>query len=277
MNKNDWAKIRTSIESGIYKMVRLVRIDEKGVSDVIAPYNKKVGKEALERFDYIQMKCSTLPPGNYEVHCKIGANSNSICDKFKLTIKDRRMITIPVVDANGVEDKTKEQITMEQIDLQDHIDLIKKCAQLEANEGVLKGEVEFYKKQMEMLQTQLTNKSLSDGEGESKSGLAKVLEDTAPAIVNSLDKFLDILDKRENNKSKQLSDNKVKKIGMAKKQSIEDIANDYADLLEPLMESDPDKFNEQLDVLEQEQPDVYDIVCELLELEDEEGGEGDAD
>jgi len=280
MNKNDWAKIRESIEKGVYKMVRLIRVYDNGKTEVIAPYNRKTGKEALERFDYLQMKSSTLCAGNYEVQCKIGANANSITDSYKLSIKERRMINIPINSDDNIQDKTNEQSTMENISLDDHIELIKECAMLKANVQVLERDVAFYKHEMANLQTQLINKGLSDnqGQGEDKNVMATMLNDAMPSLINGFDKLLNVLDKREDTKQMQLSSGHVKKIGMPKKrQTIEDIANDYADLLEPLMESDPDKFNTELDTLEQEQPDVYDIVCELLELEEEEEEEGGKD
>jgi hypothetical protein len=275
MNKNDWAKIHENFTKGVFKLIRLVRVETDGKHTVLVAYNRKTGKEALERFEYIKMKCENLPTGKYQVQCKSSANLNGLTDAYELNVKEKLMLHLNK-DGN-IEDKTKEQTTMENISLHEYIELVQKCATLEANERVLTSEVKFYKGEMERLQVALTNKGLADGSENGGGGngvwevLGNTLKEVAPSLMNLSDRYINVLEKREENKSVQLSNGKVKKLPMKQKaKTIEEIAEEYADILEPLMESDPEKFNDELDLLEQEQPDVYEIVCELLGIEEEE-------
>lgn len=277
MNRRDWDKLKKDLENGIYKMIRLVQIFPDGEPRVIITYNKftKTG-ELINRFNYIRNKVDSgqLPPGDYELNLRVSPTNNTMVDILKFSIKPKSV----VLNDNTIVDKTSEQETedMNNVDFDDYVALIKANAELKATNTYLIQELEFYKRELKFYQDNRSSNmpaTLQDAPQEKSVAeiITNTLGDTFASAVPILDKYFDLQTRRLDLEEKKITTNtptKPKAKKMAK--SIEEIAELTADELYDLEESDPDEFNRRLDDLEAKNPELYDMVCEILGIEIEE-------
>lgn len=276
MNRRDWDKLKKDLENGIYKMIRLVQIFPDGEPRVIITYNKftKTG-ELINRFNYIRNKVDSgqLPPGDYELNLRVSPTNNTMVDILKFSIKPKSV----VLNDNTIVDKTSEQETeeMNNVDFDDYVNLIKENAELKATNTYLIQELEFYKRELKFYQDNRSNTPATLQDAPQEKSMAEIitntLGDTFASAVPILDKYFDLQTRRLDLEEKKITTNtpqKSKPKKMAK--SIEEIAELTADELYDLEESDPDEFNRRLDDLEIKNPELYDMVCEILGIEIEE-------
>lgn len=277
MTVKDWNKITRNISNGTYKMVRLARINKGSKDDILVSFNKVTSKttEAIDRLNYIKSKIGDLEPGHYQVQCRVSPSNNSIQDCFNLIIEEKKMIQI---NANGngehkVLDKTAEQVETMNIDFKDYINAVTEAAELRAINAQLVIERDMYKKLLEngggVQVRQLADEApkeksvteiITSSLGDSMASLLPVAEQ----YFGLQQRKLDIEEKKLNLASKG---NMVKKI---KKRDLQAEAEDLEEELRTLCDNDPDEYNAYLDELEEEDPELYEMVCSVLGIEEEE-------
>ncbi len=273
MTRKDWNKIEDNIKTGLYKLVRLVEVTDDGKTRTVINNNKITGNGAMDRLAYIKSKVDSLPPGKYNVECRISPTNHTIVDSYPLEIKERNIVL-----TNGVEDHTKNQEEMNTVDFDDYVRLIKENASLTAMNTMLETEKEFYKKEYFSLRDSGVTKhsGLSDEGEKEKTGFeiaATTLENCMTGLLPVLQEHFSVQREKIDLQKKQLSAGQTKKIkpmGKKKLKSVEEIAQDKADELYELSLEDEDAFNDQLDELEESDPEIYQLVCEILEIEEEE-------
>lgn len=276
MTKRDWDKIDKGIKSGMYKLVRLVKITDESNPEITVPFNKITGQSggALERFEYIRSKIDQLKPGHYQIQCRLSPNNQGITDCYDIVIKTR-----DVTLTNGIEDHTNKQEEMSTVDFEDYVRLIKENASLTAMNTMLETEKEFYKKEYLSLRDAGVTKStgLNDS-GEKEKGtmeiVASTLENCFAGAMPILQEHFNIQREKIDLQKQQLSSGRIKTnktMGVKKKlKTIEELAEEKADELYEISETDPEEFENQLDELEANDNELYQLVCEILEIEESE-------
>jgi hypothetical protein len=260
-------KVKRGIDEGIYKAIRLVRINENGSRDVVVPFSRATHTNELKpRFELIRSELQrNLPAGTYLIECKTGNSATALIKTFKIIINS----ALP--ESSGNETHTKEEFFNPKLenmdfDIDEYKQLLKENANLNANNQVLKLEVEF-------LKAQLSQKPLSDAPPVS-SGFVKALEDNAPVMLNILDKFLEQRDRNITLEEKKLDlrigNKKIVKKKVKPKAMDEETFETILKTLEELEQSNPESFNATLDEMEKDDPELYDQVCEALGLFDDE-------
>jgi hypothetical protein len=277
MTSKTYYEIKKNIDSGNYKLVRLVQeVEGQKLPEVIIEYNSVAGdskKLANERLDFIRTKCNKfLPAGEYIVQCRMSKQNKSTIDQYNVTV------TRAVVLTNNVEDKTKEQTTeMESIHLDEHIKLIHENARLTALITQLQFENEWYKKHGGSNPTTLADGSPIPKEKTGEELLSNVLSEALPGIMNLGDRYFGLEEKRLSLENNRIKSGLVKKGGMkkiVKKKTFEQQAQEEAAYMDKLQ---GDRFDREMDELEQDDPELYDAVCEILGIEEEEEEEDNMD
>lgn len=271
MTSKIYYEIKKNIDAGHYKLVRLVQeVEGQKLPEVIIEYNSVAGdskKLASERLDFIRAKCNKfLPAGDYIVQCRLSKQNKSTVDQYNVTV------TRTVVLTNTVEDKTKEQTTeMEPIHLEDHIKLIHENARLTALITQLQFENEWYKKHGGATPTTLADGSPVPKEKSGEEMLTNVLSEALPGLMNLGDRYFGLEEKKltlEDNRIKSGLVRKGKMKKVVKKKTFEQEAQEEAAYMDKLQ---GEEFDIAMDELEEEDPELYDAVCEILGIEEEEG------
>lgn len=278
MRTADWIKIKKMVEAGTYKMVRLCKVDPDGSMKPIIAYNKVTSKklECLDRLEFIKSRISSLPVGLYQVQCKVSPTNHALVDVYDLEIKDKQVIHINANGSHQVIDKTSEQEDMgHQIDFHDHIKLIEDNAELRAQVNQLTVERDMWK---QMYQDAPTQPALSEGPVEKEKTIAEIgiqaLSENVSVILPALaEQFFGLKNRQLDLEEKKLMSNQnqrpVKRLPLRKAQErdLDAEAEQMADALDQIQ--DDEEFNQQLDELEQADPDLYNKVGDLLGLFEE--------
>lgn len=266
-----YKQIKSGLEKGIYKTVRLVRI-ENGNREVILPFSGAKGN-AKDRFEHLVHQLEkSLPVGLYEIEAKAGFTPSSIIDSFKIELKNPVTISID----QGLEKKDPETMRDSFIDVDDYKDLLKEISDYKSLCEVQKMKIQF-------LESQLKNNAPVTPLAESPSiagGIFKALEDHLPTALNVLDTFLKQRDRGLNIKERELTLNENgggKRLKIKRKSKPQEEELDREAILEQmqgLSESDPDSFEATLDEMEEKNPELYDFICDKMDLMEEEEEEG---
>jgi len=273
MKQRDWDKLKKELQAGTWKMIRLVELLPDNETHIVVPFNSaSKPDEVLTRLAYIKKKVDNgLPAGDYQIECRVTPTNARLVDVFPFTIKPKQ-ITL----RDDVEDKTKEQIEdmPNNVDFDDYVDLIKENAELKAQNSVLIQEVNFYKKELDLYRQNKTHPSLQENAPEKStteiivSTIGEGFASAVPIIqemFNLQHRKLDIEEKKLTNTKKPNA-----KKTMGKKQTIEERAQEIADELYNIEEENPDEFDRRLDELEEKDASLYELVCEILGIEEEE-------
>lgn len=264
MTSKVYNDVKKAIKAGHYKLVRLIRHDD---NEVMIPYNKVSGGEekALERLDFIKLKCTSfLPNGHYVLQCRISAQNSNIVECFDIKINKTLLI-----NQENIEDKTKEQEMKENVTLDDYILLLQENANLKVENETLKFKIHWYEDQAKNAPV-ITNKGLGDS---GESILADVFKDALPSIMNMGDRYFDLEEQKLTLQHKSLNSGLVKKAtnNMAKKKtqepSFEDEIAEEVEFMQSLNEED---FDKEMTILAEEDPELYEAVCEELGITGEE-------
>lgn len=270
-------KARDGLKKGIYKTVRLVKIEE-GTTIPIISWSKVSSEEALNRLEFIKYKIDgDLEAGVYEIQCKINFNKGGITEPYRFEIKERKTIPLSTLPKEQVEEvQTEEEPDMKQIDFDDYINTIRENAELKAQNDVLVRERDFYKK----LSEEKAPLALNDSPEEKSIGerVIEGLAATAPSLLALADKFLEQRDRKltleENQQRPKLPYREMnKRIRRRVVQPMQDESMDREKLLEHmtfLCDNDEERFNDEMDALELSDPDTYDYIYDQLGLEDSE-------
>jgi hypothetical protein len=261
LTKKVYDTIKQGLTQGVYKNVRLIKKNENGTSEVLITW-AQVGKpdESLRRFEHIILLINKkLGAGNYVIECRTGEGRYSIKDSFEVTKKEP--VQIQIVGGEKKEglkdetiDKTLEQETMQQIDWDDYVKLIKEVEALKAEKAVL------------ILQLEMANKvpvqPLNDGPKTTLDKVLSSLNDHIPTALSIVDKIISQRDKQLEIERQKLDMKQSKPTPLKNKFMTEQLVQE----LEGLYETDEEKFNQVLDELEQKDKKLYNTVCERLGL-----------
>jgi hypothetical protein len=266
-NKKYLSQISDAIENGIYKSVRLVKTDPVTREKIILiPFSKITEPEkGVARLKHIRHQIEkVLEPGDYIIECRTGALASSLVDMFPIKIP-ARYVPAPVQQGENqsstaiqesIEDKTFEQETMQNIDFDDYVALIKEVEKLKAEKALLMT-------QLEMMQRQ---PQLSEPAATAGDKAIQALADHAPSILGIFQQFMNQRDeqiKLERDKMRGSNSRGFKKKVETRKPTREEILYEMA----ALQERDPDSFDATLDEMEEQDPELYEYICENLQIE----------
>jgi hypothetical protein len=275
MNKRLYDILKGGIERGIYTCICLIRTTG-GVREIVIPNNRIGEGRTVERLNYIKYQCEkNLPTGTYQIECKTGIRKSSLTEKFDFEIKPHATITVTTEKKpdgtvqEQIVDKTLDQETMNQIDLDEYIKLVKECEHLRAQNAVLMT-------QMEMMKANPAQ-GLSDAQAPANGVLGavmKTLDDNLPTALSILDKFMEQRDKANDLKERELD---LAESGVVTKK-IKKVApvldrNKILYKMQQLQQSDPGAFEATLNDFELKDPATYEYLCDQMNLWDEDEGE----
>ena len=269
--------IGKGIQDGVFKAVRLVRINSDQTRDVIIPYSRATHaeKECLPRFELIKSELHRgLKSGTYIIECKTGNSNTALVKSFTIIIPN----ALP--EGSGTETHKKEEIIHPEI-MQDFIDkdeylkLIKEITDLRVDKQVLTLRVEF-------LEQQLKEKNSGLADAATPKSMAeigvKALEDNLPVVLSIFDKFMSQKDRAMDLKEREIS---LQESGGSKpvkkkilKTAMPQITKEQVlERMQQLEKEDPASFEATLDEMEKEDPALYDFICNQMGLYEYEEGE----
>lgn len=270
LKKSVYENIKTGLQTGVYKNVRLVKKHEGGEREVLIPY-ARIGKteEALSRIEYIKLQCDRkLSPGTYVIECRTGNTRGSLQDEFEVIIKPP--ILLPVKEDNPIIDKTEEQETMQNIELQDYIKLLEENANLKADNKLLQMQLDMLKDFKDIVGK--AQNTLNDPQPSSTSDkIINALSDNIPVIAGIFSEFMDQRKKHLELKERELNIKQGIKPMTSKPKKIN--PDDVVRELQHLYETDADAFEAALDELEEKNPNLYEYCCNALGIEEDEEDE----
>lgn len=273
--------IKKGIDDEIYKRIRLIKVTDDNEKKPLTTYSSylKGGKEnCLKQLEYIRFQLENkLPNGTYIVQVNTAPVSNGIDEDF--IIKKEVTIQLPQSD-DSIQDHTHTQTEsdMSGIDIDDYKEALKELADYKSICQAQVFKIEMLEKEIKDLKEK---KSLSDEETEKKPSLQSALAENVETIFGTLDAFLKLGKdkvKLENRKmdlaekgvqvngSKSSKTKKIKKTTMPKNEEID--YDKVVDEMEILWDQDETEFNKAMDELEKANPDLYNYVCEQLEIDD---------
>jgi len=266
MSKNSkvYQKIKSGLDSGIFKTLRLVNFDKDENPDILIPYSKLETKECYSRLEMIKFKVENgeLPPGNYAIQCRSNWLKSGIVETFPLSIQERKMIPFKIPNKDETIEEP-EVMSNHQVDFEDYVDLIKENAKLKADLQLaniqLKMQADFYK---DMLKQQPQALNDSAKEKTTSERVFESIETIAPSLMGLAEKLLDQREKQISLEERKLDKVTVKKKGDMAKQKMDNLIK----RLETLYEQDPERFDAEMDDLEQRNPEAYAYACKVLEI-----------
>jgi hypothetical protein len=260
--------IKKGFNDGVYNSISLIKVNKEGQRETIIPHNK--GKiNGVARLDHIKHSIDrNLGAGSYVIECRTGPTSQSVHDRFNVEIKEP--VLIPVKTDQGLQeniiDATNQQETMQNIELEDYLKLVRENADLKAQIKVLEMKDELYK---ELIQP-FKNQGLNDGPQSISDRIFNSLSDQLPSIINIAEQFFNQRNKQIELKEKELNF----KQGIKNKTTMPSNNPDQVvKRLEHLYYNDPIQFDNELDEMQNKDPELYSYVCEKLQLIEDEGGE----
>lgn len=271
-------KAKQGIDARVYKTLRLVKIDPDSEYLVLIGFNK-VGEnfqqEAYDKLKHIELiiKQYKLEPGTYQIQCRSSHTRGGLVDSFDFIIPKKNL---PVPE--GAEDYTQQQEEMagHEIDFDDYVKLIKENAALKALNEMLVVERDHYKK-LAANPVALQDAAPVEPEKTGTDRLLDALGTLAPGLMALGEKFMEQRDRTISLEEQRLQKAIVKKKPAPRmRQQQQPVAEDNQELeqlverLSALMNEDEDAFNDELDELEQNDPEMYQAVCEAMELEEHE-------
>jgi len=256
---------KQGINKGIYKTVRLIRKSDDEPDLVLVHYSKINGEEALKRLEYIRQKVDRdLPSGIYEIQCKINFQKSGLVDSFPFEIKERQTLQLTTKEPETLE----AEIMNNHIDFDDYVKLIKEVEGLKAQNALLQVERDYYKKLSEQPKEAI---SLNDEQPKTLADKAfATLETALPPLVGLAEKFFELRERQialAENKTMPRNSNTMNRTRRPKQ--IDELEEKIV-YFEGLYDNNPDQFNDELDNLEIENPELYSVICDRLGLDDSE-------
>lgn len=271
MKRSVYEAIKTGLQNGVYKGVRLIRWHEGGDRDVLIPFSK-IGstEQAISRLEHIKLQLDRkLEPGTYLVECRSGNTQSSLIDTFEVIIKAPVMVpmktTEPKTDQEQDEiiDKTEDQESMPQIEYEDWLQLVRDNEKLKAENSLLLTQLSMYEK------GQMGNAPLNDPAPKTTTEkILSGLNDNLPTIIGVFNEFMDQRKKGLELKERELDLKEGKKRIMPSKKQVQKInPDDVVRDLQNLRMTDPDSFEDALDALEEKNPALFEYCCNALGIE----------
>lgn len=266
MNAKIYYDIKKNIDQGIFKMVRLVQKTEgQRLPSVIIEYNPVAGEHkttATHKLNQIRDKCNKfLPDGIYTLQCRTSTSNKTAIEEYEIIIQKQG-----VIKHNDVEDKTNEQV--EQISLDQYIELVNENTALKIVNAELRAELLFIEKYKVGRVPTLADGSPVPEKKDGNEILADVLSQALPSVMNLMGQHMEYkhkaLELQDRNPEKKKG---MKKILTKKEPTFEQEAQEEAAYMAKL---DDAAFDKEMDLLEADDPELYDRVCEILGVEEEE-------
>lgn len=267
-------KVRKGIEEGLYTKVRLCRLIKKGSkvdSEILITFNRPGKDHCLQRLKNIEFELNNgLEPGKYLIQATTGQTNTSLKKNFEvevfapIKIQSSYTVQSPSKGDENVQDYTKEN-SVDSMTLEDYRKTLEQMAELKAENRFLKMENDMLTRENQ----RLANIGPMDDAGNGNMVL-DTLREFAPSVMGAVEKFLEQRDRdltlREN------SQNKVPfRKPSSKKQ--EPTYDDMVNYIDSLFATDDDKANEELDKIEEKDPQLYQYICTKLGLETDESEE----
>lgn len=267
-------RVRKGIDEGLYTRVRLCRPVKKGSKvedEVLITFNRPGKDHCLQRLKNIQFELENgLIPGKYSIQATTGQTNTSLKKIFEVEvhapIKIQSSYNVPSGQnkEENVHDYTRDNST-DSMTLEDYKKTLDVMAELKAENRFLKMENDMLTRENQKLSSM---GPLDDNTGSSMGMLADTLKELAPAILGTVEKFMEQRDREITLKENSYSSGKVPFKKKASKPKKEATADDVVDYIDNLFATDEDKANEELDKIEQENPDLYKYICQQLGLEE---------
>lgn len=264
MNAKLYYDIKKNIDQGVFKMIRLIKkVEGQKLPDVIIEYNPVAGDHkttAVQKLNQIRDKCNKfLPDGEYTVQCRTSTSNKTAIEEYECIVQK-----LGVIKHNNVEDKTNEQV--EQISLDQYVELLNENMALKVKIGELNAELSVIEKYGLAKKNTLADGSPVPEKKDGNEILADVLSQALPSVMNLMGQHMEYkhkalaLQEQGNNSKKGM-----KKIMKKKEPTFEEEAQEEAAYMDKLDEA---KFDTEMDLLEQDDPELYDRVCEILGIEE---------
>lgn len=277
LSKSTYNTIKEGLKSGLYKSIRLVKIDPEGDQYLIG-FNRIKSDglpNTLGRLDHFKkLLDKSLDPGKYEIQAS-GNLIHGMIEKFPVQVFEKKVATLE--NNNSVQEHLNVFEILEDDDFMDKDEykkLMRDLSTLQGQVTTLTLERDWYKN----LHIQNhKDQGLSDKTSWQQS-LAEVAKEAIPGIVNFAQDYMAV-------RKQELSDKTNDREGKIKiKKSFKPAANDnpilsyYTDAdpenvidhYHDLLDSNNDLANEELDAMELHNPALYKIVDEALFREEEE-------
>jgi hypothetical protein len=250
------------IEKGIYKSVALVKVNEKGERIFLLTHSKN----PKERFEHIKIQLEKkLGPGVYSIECNTGNYRSSFKDCFEVIIKEPVLISLNNQNKDSeIIDETQNQETMNEINFEDYINLIKDKERLTAQNALLLT-------QLEIEQKKNGNVSLNDSSGGTiGEKVINSLSENIPMVLSIFDKWMAQRDKDLELRERALNDKTGNKMIQKKINGNHFSKENLISHLEDLYLNNPEEFEKSLDKIQQTDPDLYNYCLQSLGLEETE-------
>jgi len=277
--------IKECIDSGVYAMIRLVRVDGNGKFTPVIPFSKVINRNtATDKYNQIVAYINTsIQPGNYAIECKTTRTVNAAIpsDMFEFTVNDKLQI-LPVNNPRAqmsaasrasnvkVSQKPSEEMG---VDVQEHIAVVVENERLRA-------QVSMQMIEIQALQEALFKKTGGEMGDPAPATLADkaiaAIGENIPAIVGVFDKMLDLQDKKMNIQAQKLLNDRGGSGANQEQQRFMSLMEHFNSI--PM--DDHETFDTDMDELEQEDPNMYYRIAMALGVHpsqhpEDQGGEGD--
>lgn len=267
-------KVKQGLEADIYRAIRLVKKCEDGKKEILFSFNKNIdSKDAAKKFEYIKFQLdNNLPVGVYEIQCKNAHTVGALVDCFPVEVKEKKQLQIEHKSQLPEKDSTieTEPEVMESIDFEDYVKLIKENAELRAQIKVIEMDRDFYKKLFEAKPATLADGSPIPVEKTAAERGFEALENLAPPLMNLGEKLLNMYERRMNLQEQQLNDTTKNTKRLNGKKPMNDNHFEVQLIrMETLYNANPDKFEEEMDRIEDEEPELYEYLCTEMGIEEE--------
>jgi hypothetical protein len=265
--KKTCEKVKKGIDEGVYKMVRLLQRQKQGskfVDNVIITCNKMGKEHALSRLKHIELELvNDLPPGRYIIQAYTGSTQSSMKKNFEVD----KTAPIRILESKAGSENKSETVhdythhQEEPMTTEEYRKLIQENADLRADNRMLLFEIDSLKREI----NRLDSGSLNDS-GNAFAPVIETLKEYAPGIIGLAEKYLDNKDREISLKERSINKVPLKKTSMPKKDPREEMV----DYIDELLDSNPEKANEELDKLEESNLELYNYVVDELGLSEEE-------
>lgn len=245
-----------------YRLIKMVDFNENEVF----PFNQPT-LSAKDQFKRITKRFNSdmIPDGYYFIYCCISTRRSKNPDKFLIKKGNPQQPTDKTVTIQRPNELSKNEI----ISVTAALDYITQIATLKNEITRLELENKQLKEECAELSSEL--EELQDGEGlsEDKSAntVTEYLKETAPTLIALADRYFNLQEKKI-----QLEANKqtFKRIAPKKpinKETLKIGSAEHIELIKKLYnESNTEALDKELDKLEQQNPEQYEILCNELNL-----------
>lgn len=246
-----------------YRLVKMVDFNENEVY----PFNQPTlsAKDQLKRI-IKRFNSDMIPDGYYFIYCCINTRRSKNPDKFLIKKGNPQQPENKTVTINKPNELSKNEIISVTAAL-DYItqiaNLKNEITRLELENKTLKEECAELSAELEELQD---NDGLNDNQTTGNS-VTEYLKETAPTLIALADRYFNLQEKKI-----QLEANKqtFKRIAPKKpinKETLKIGSAEHIELIKKLYnESNTEALDKELDKLEQQNPEQYEILCNELNL-----------